>query len=109
MALLCLVGTYSVNNSLLDLWLLVGLGVLGYLLRKLGFEPALVILALVLGPMIEKTLRQTLFMARGDWGSILARPLTAALLGLGLLVLVLPLLAAGFRRLAARPVQGSPG
>ncbi|HET7875834.1 MAG TPA: tripartite tricarboxylate transporter permease [Methylomirabilota bacterium] len=100
--LLCFVGTYSVNNSLLDLWVLVGMGVLGYLLRKLGFEPAVVILALVLGPMLEKTLRQTLFMARGDWGSILLRPLTLALLLAGGLVLVGPELYRGLRRLAAR-------
>jgi putative tricarboxylic transport membrane protein len=96
-ALLCLVGTYAVNNSLLDLWVLVVMGLLGYLLRKLGFEPALVILALVLGPMIEKSFRQTLFMARGEWGLILGRPLTLGLLVAGLLVLAGP----GLYRLAS--------
>ncbi|MEK6709854.1 MAG: tripartite tricarboxylate transporter permease, partial [Nitrospinota bacterium] len=100
--LLCLVGTYSVNNSLLDLWVLVGMGLLGYLFRKLGFEPAVVILALVLGPMMEKTFRQTLFMARGDWGAILLRPLTLALLLAGFLIVVLPELLRASRRLRGR-------
>lgn len=88
--LLSLVGTYSVNNSLLDVWVLVLMGVLGWALRKLRFEPALIVLALVLGPMMEKTLRQTLFMARGDLGAVLARPLTLGLLLVGLLVVVAP-------------------
>ncbi|MCL6430570.1 MAG: tripartite tricarboxylate transporter permease [Anaerolineae bacterium] len=88
--LLSLAGTYSVNNSLLDVWVLVLMGILGWALRKLGFEPALIVLALVLGPMMEKTLRQTLFMARGDLGAVLARPLTLGLLLVGLLVVVAP-------------------
>ncbi|MBI4607456.1 MAG: tripartite tricarboxylate transporter permease [Candidatus Rokubacteria bacterium] len=100
--LLCLVGTYSVNNSLLDLWVLVIMGGLGYLLRKLGFEPAIVILALVLGPMLEKTFRQTLFMARGDWGLILSRPLTLALLLAGLVIVVVPEFCRASRRWRAR-------
>ena len=100
--LLCLVGTYSVNNSLLDLWVLVGMGLLGYLFRKLGFDPAIVILALVLGPMMEKTFRQTLFMARGDWRAILLRPLTLALLLAGLLIVLLPELYRASRRVRAR-------
>ncbi|MGH7320414.1 MAG: tripartite tricarboxylate transporter permease [Candidatus Rokuibacteriota bacterium] len=99
--LLCLVGTYSVNNSLLDLWVLVGMGLLGYLFRKLGFDPAIVILALVLGPMMEKTFRQTLFMARGDWRAILLRPLTLALLLAGLLIVLLPELYRATRRVRA--------
>ena len=106
--LLCLVGTYSVNNSLLDLWVLVGMGFLGYLFRKLGFEPAVVVLALVLGPMMEKTFRQTLFMARGDWGAILRRPLTLALLLAGVLVIVLPGLYRALRRALARRAPAPP-
>lgn len=99
--LLCLVGTYSVNNSLLDLWVLVVMGLLGYFFRKLDFDPALVILALVLGPMVEKTFRQTLFMARGDWAAVLSRPLTVALLLAGLLIVVGPELYRASRRVRA--------
>jgi len=96
--LLCLVGTYSVNNSILDIYILIGMGVVGYILRKLKFDLAPVILGLVLGPMLEKTLRQSLFMCRGDITSILYRPITAVLLSAGIAVIVLPHLLPLFRR-----------
>jgi len=88
--LLCLVGTYSVNNSFLDLYILIGMGGVGYILRKLKFDMAPLILALVLGPMLEKTLRQSLFMARGDVWMIINRPIVAVLLSAGLAAMVLP-------------------
>ena len=58
--LLCLVGAYSLNNSRLDLWVLVVFGIFGYGLRKLAIDPSPLVVALVLGPLMEKTLRQTL-------------------------------------------------
>jgi len=88
--LLCLVGTYSVNNSFLDLYILIGMGGVGYILRKLKFDMAPLILALVLGPMLEKTLRQSLFMTRGDVWMIINRPIAAVLLSAGLAAIVLP-------------------
>jgi len=96
--LLCLVGTYSVNNSILDIYILIAMGVVGYILRKLKFDLAPVILGLVLGPMLEKTLRQSLFMSRGDIASIFHRPITAVLLSAGIVVIVLPHLLPLFRR-----------
>jgi len=78
------------SNSLLDLWALVGSGIFGYGLRKLAIDASPLVVALVLGPLMEKTLRQSLFMARGDWLEIVGRPLTASLLGLGALALVAP-------------------
>ena len=88
--LLCLVGAYSLNNSQLDLWVLVGFGIFGYGLRKLAIDPSPLVVALVLGPMMEKTLRQSLFMARGSFVDILSRPLTMTLLLLGLAAVVAP-------------------
>ena len=79
------------------------MGVVGYGFRKLSVDPAPLIVAVVLGPIMEKTLRQTLFMAHGDWRLLLLRPLSLALLLLGaLVVLGPPLLAALGRRRAAR-------
>ena len=98
--LLCLVGTYGVNNSFLDLYILVGMGVVGYVLRKLKFEMAPIILPLVLGPMLERTLRQSLFLTRGDVGMIVGRPITAVLLSAGLVALVLPLFLRGKNKIA---------
>ncbi len=103
--LLCLVGAYSLNNSQLDLWVLVGFGIFGYGLRKVAIDPSPLVVALVLGPMMEKTLRQSLFMARGNVLEILSRPLTLSLLLLGLAALVAPVVA---RRLRRRPISAEP-
>jgi putative tricarboxylic transport membrane protein len=96
--LLCLVGTFSINNSLLDIYILLGMGVVGYILKKLEFDMAPLILAVVLGPILEKTLRQSLFYARGDAWAIFGRPYTAFLLSVGVLLIVLPPLVRRLRR-----------
>jgi putative tricarboxylic transport membrane protein len=75
--LLCLVGAYTLNNSLLDVWVMVVMGGVGYVFRKLRIDPAPLVIAVVLGPMIEKTFRQALFMANGDWTYMIMRPVTA--------------------------------
>jgi putative tricarboxylic transport membrane protein len=104
--LLCLVGAFSLSNSFLDLWVLVAMGLLGYLFRKLAIDPAPLIVAVVLGPVMEKTLRQTLFMAHGDWRLLAFRPLSLALFALGALVLLGPSIVAALRR---RPAVSAPG
>jgi putative tricarboxylic transport membrane protein len=96
--LLCLVGAYSLNNSQLDLWVLVAFGIFGYGLRQLRIDPSPLVVALVLGPLMEKTLRQTLFMERGDVLAVLGRPLTLTLLLIGVLAVAAPALARLFRR-----------
>ena len=98
--LLCLVGAYSLSNSMLDLWVLIGFGIFGWVLRKLAIDSSPLIVALVLGPLMEKTLRQSLFMTRGSLLDIVTRPLTAALLLLGALVLAAPPLVRALRRRA---------
>jgi len=99
--LLCLVGAYSLNNSPLDLWVLVIFGVFGYGLRKLAIDPSPLVVALVLGPIMEKTLRQALAMERGSLLGIVSRPLALSLLLLGTLALLVPPLVRLLRR---RPV-----
>jgi putative tricarboxylic transport membrane protein len=104
---LCLVGTYSVNNSFIDIYILLGSGVIGYILRKFKFDMAPLVLALVLGPVTEKSFRQTLVMARGDISLIFCRPITAVLLSLGLSAIIL---SAYWRWRAARKrVTGNHG
>ena len=97
--LLCLVGTYSINNSFLDIYILLGMGVVGYILRKLDFDMAPLILAVVLGPILEKTLRQSLFYARGDAWALFGRPYTAILLSIGLILIILPPVIRRLRRI----------
>lgn len=97
----CVVGTFAVNNSLADVWIMLVFGVLGYLLRKCGVPPAPIVLGLILGALAEKGLRQSLVMAQGDvLGYYFSRPLSVVLLGLIVLSLAAPLLAARLRRRA---------
>jgi putative tricarboxylic transport membrane protein len=103
------VGAYSLNNSQLDLWVLVVFGIFGYGLRKLAIDPSPLVVALVLGPMMEKTLRQALFMERGNVLALLGRPITLTLLLLGLIALAAPLLIRWWRRSQPPPPALAPG
>lgn len=87
-----LVGASSVNNSLVDIWILIGFGILGYFIRRLRFDAAPLILALILGPIMENSLRQSLMASRGDFSVFVARPISAALLVLAGLLVLLPAL-----------------
>ena len=92
------VGVYAVNGSVVDIWIMTVMGVLGYLLRKFEFETAPIVLGLVLAPMLEMSLRQSLALSSGSYAVFLRRPIAATMLlsGLALLLLSLrPLLAKG--------------
>ena len=101
--LLCLVGAFSLSNSHLDLWILVLFGVFGYALRKLNVDASPLVVALVLGPMMEKTLRQSLFITQGSVVDMIARPLTLAILAIPVLALAVPPLLRLRRRARAAP------
>lgn len=86
--LLAMVGTYSANRNIFDLWVMLGFGVLGWFLRKLDYELAPLVLAFVLAPLLEQSLRQSMVMsADGAW-IFLARPVAATLLGLSAILLI---------------------
>src|SRR6187397_160380 len=70
----CIVGVYLVNNSVVDVWIMLVMGVVGYLLRKFDFDPAPLVLGLVIAPTFELSLRQSLVMSGGDWGIFFRRP-----------------------------------
>ncbi len=82
--LVAIVGSYSVNNSMLDLYVLFLLGIVGYILRKLDFHLAPMVVGVVLGPLIEKHLREGLFMSRGDISIFYSSPIA---IGIWLVVL----------------------
>jgi putative tricarboxylic transport membrane protein len=86
--LICFVGVYSVNLSSTDLWIMAIFGVIGYLLRKVAFDPSPIVLAMVLGPMMEQALRQALMMSRGDFWIFLSRPIATVMLAVAVLLLV---------------------
>jgi putative tricarboxylic transport membrane protein len=76
------IGSYSIQGQVFDIYCLVGFGLFGYLLRKLRFEPGPLVLAFVLGPMVEGSMRQSLLMSGGSFSIFLERPISMALLGL---------------------------
>jgi len=83
-----ILGVYAVNSSVIDVWIMLLMGALGYVLRKLDFETAPIVLGVVLAPMIEMSLRQSLALSDGHYGIFLERPIAVTLLAVGL-VLVL--------------------
>jgi putative tricarboxylic transport membrane protein len=97
-ALLCLVGTYAISNSLLDLWVLLASGIAGYALRQLKFEPAILLMALALGPILERSFLQSLYLTQGNLSEVMQRPIAGSMLVIALLVLLYPVLKWLFAR-----------
>jgi putative tricarboxylic transport membrane protein len=75
-----------------DVYVMIAFGIIGYFMRKLGYEPAPLVLAFVLGPMLENNLRKSLILSQGDLWTFVQRPISAACLALALVLLVAPLL-----------------
>jgi len=90
--LFCLIGVYAVSNTVFDIYIMVLFGVLGYLMKKFGYEPAPLVLAFVLGPMLENNLRKSLILSQGDFSTFVTRPLSAIALLLALALLLSPLI-----------------
>ncbi|MBK1668106.1 tricarboxylate transporter [Rhodovibrio sodomensis] len=88
---LCVTGGYAPEQSMHDVWLILLFGVMGYLLRKLNYPVAPMVLAIVLGPLAERSLRQSLLGSQGDMLIFVERPLSAVFLLLGLALFVYPI------------------
>jgi len=91
--LFCVVGAYSLNNSIFEVYLTVFFGVLGYIMRKIDYEPAPMVLAFVLGPLFEDALGQALLISRGDYRVFLNRPLSLGFLVAGLALLAMSVIS----------------
>ena len=76
----CAIGVFSLNNNDFDIWLMALFGLLGYICSKLGAEPAPMLLGFIIGPMMEEYLRRALLLSRGDFSTLVTRPLSASLL-----------------------------
>jgi putative tricarboxylic transport membrane protein len=83
----CCIGVYSLRNSMMEVVFMAGAGVAGYVLRKLGCEPAPLLLGLILGPMLEENFRRSLAVSGGDYMIFLQRPISASLLACAVLLL----------------------
>jgi putative tricarboxylic transport membrane protein len=103
----CLVGVFASGSAVFDVFVMVLFGVFGYLMRKFGYEPAPLVLAFVLGPMLENNLRKSLMLSQGDFTIFVEKPISAVCLVLAAVALAAPLLPALSRR-RARLATGEP-
>ena len=92
--LFSIVGVYCSSNNVFDVYVMIGFGILGYLMRKTGYEPAPLVLAFVLGPMLENNLRKALILSQGDLTTFVSRPISAVCLAVAAVLLISPLLPA---------------
>jgi putative tricarboxylic transport membrane protein len=89
--LFCLVGAYTINGNVTDMAVMIFFGALGYVMRKFDYEAAPLILAMVLGPLMEASLRRSIIISKGDFTIFFQRPIAAAFLALALFTLMSPL------------------
>jgi putative tricarboxylic transport membrane protein len=99
------VGVFATDNNIFDMWVMFGFGIIGYLMKKLEFPAAPVVLALVLGPMVERSLRQSLTISHGDLSIFFTRPISAVLTIFALLSLFAPLFRAAWRKIVAPKLE----
>jgi putative tricarboxylic transport membrane protein len=102
--LFCLIGSYTIANSVADMVIMIVFGFVGYLMKKCEYEMAPLVMGLVMGPLMEKTFRTSMLMSRGSPAIFFRRPISLVLLVLALLVLISPFLTK--RRLAQEIVKG---
>jgi putative tricarboxylic transport membrane protein len=89
---LAIVGVFSLENSVFEVWMALCFGALGYVMQRLDYSPAPLVLALVLGKTLEESVRQSLLLSHGDLAIFVTRPLAAAFLILTAVLVVLPML-----------------
>lgn len=88
--LFCIIGVYSVRNSAADVLIMFVFGVIGYLMRRFRYQAAPLILAMVLGPMLEESFRQSLITSRGSFAIFFTSPISLGFLIVALILLVIP-------------------
>jgi putative tricarboxylic transport membrane protein len=88
--LFCVIGSYSINNRIFDILLMLIFGVVGYLFRKFDYEGAPLLLAFVLGPLLELNLRQSLILSKGNFSIFFMRPISGIATSLAIIIFVLP-------------------
>ena len=90
---ICAIGAFTVHNAMLDVWLMLVFGVLGYVFKKLDYPLAPLVLSLVLGDKAEDSFRQAMLVSQGDVSIMVSNPLVGTITGLALLLLLWPLIS----------------
>ncbi|TDE15112.1 tripartite tricarboxylate transporter permease [Jiangella asiatica] len=103
-----IIGAYALHNDFFDVWVMLFFGVAGYVMKRVGLPPAPLLLAFVMGPILETAIRQSLLMSGGGLGIFVSRPVSLGLIIVTLIVVVLPVVmkTAG-RQLARRQRSGT--
>ena len=91
---ICAVGAYTVHSSMFDVWLMMGFGVVGYVFKKLQYQMAPLVLALVLGDMAENAFRQSLLSSGGEVSVFFSNPLVGSITTIALIMLAWPAVTA---------------
>lgn len=97
--LVTLIGVYTISNSTLDVLFVIIFGLVGYLMKKTGFEPGPLVLAFVLGPIMEISFRQSMRIFNGDLIGFTSRPISMSLLVLLVIIIITPVVIKFFRKL----------
>jgi len=105
---ICSIGVYSMKNDVSDVLMMVIFGVVGYVLRKLRFELGPLLLAFVLGRILERSLRQALLLSKGDMGIFIDKPISAFLLGIVALMILLSVAWTLYQRFRSKPAPSAP-
>ncbi len=100
-ALITILGVYTINNSVFDIFVMIGFGILGYLMKKTGFEPGPMVLAFVLGSLLESSFRRSMLIFEGDPTGFVTRPISGTIIAFIVLVIALPVVKQVIARRAA--------
>lgn len=96
--LITVLGVYTINNNVFDIYVMIFFGAIGYLMKKLGFEPGPLVLAFVLGALVESNIRRSLIIFGGDATGFLTRPISGTIFALIVLVALWPIVSSVLRR-----------
>jgi putative tricarboxylic transport membrane protein len=107
--ILCVIGGYAPTQDMHDVWLMLLFGVVGYLMRKLDYPMAPAVLAIVLGPLAEVSMRQALIIGHGSPIIFFERPISGPIMGVAILLFLLPMFKILRRKLADRRVSATKG
>jgi putative tricarboxylic transport membrane protein len=105
---ICAIGAYTVHSAMLDIWFMLGFGVIGYVFKKLDYPLAPMVLALVLGDKAEDSFRQAMLVSQGELSIMWANPLVGSITTLALLLLVWPLISKLLARLRPSKAKAFP-
>ncbi|MFZ5555430.1 MAG: tripartite tricarboxylate transporter permease [Pseudomonadota bacterium] len=106
---ICAIGAYTVANAMIDIWYMLGFGVIGYVFKKLGYPLAPLVLAIVLGDRAEDSFRQSMLMSEGSLGILWSNWLVGGISTLAVVMLFWPLISKALRKIRSGKLDGGAG